>query len=363
MHPIFAQYRRLVAYLIGWIPIAALLAYLLAPSTGIHRDVALLIAAPLCLAYAFVCLSAWYVCLGTPLGQYSLSRVVVRQAVPALVATALWLLAAKVYVIELAGTALFAGLDKQFSPAMPLLVITGILLYMLSATSYYVYLAVQASHEAEARAIVAQVLARDAELKALKAQVNPHFLFNSLNSISALTASDPMKAREMCVLLGDFLRRTLGLGSKAAIPLEEELSLIHSFLAVEKIRFGARLDMRENIDAAALTCDVPPLLLQPLVENAVVHGVANLVEGGWIRLDVAAVDGLVSVTVENQFDPEAPARHRNGVGLANVRQRLEARYGNKARIDVSKDADRFRVALSLPVEISAAQETIRSTGR
>ncbi len=123
---------------------------------------------------------------------------------------------------------------------------------MLSATSYYVFLAVLASREAEERAIVAQVLARDAELRALKAQVNPHFLFNSLNSISALTTSDAPKAREMCILLGDFLRRTLGLGEKLAIPLEEEMSLIHAYVAVEKIRFGARLHMEENIDQDAL---------------------------------------------------------------------------------------------------------------
>ena len=156
----------------------------------------------------------------------------------------------------------------------------------------------------------ASVLARDAELRALKAQVNPHFLFNSLNSISALTSSDPAKAREMCILLGDFLRRTLGLGEKSAIPLEEELSLIRSFLAVEKVRFGARIQMEENIDSDALDVSVPPLLLQPLVENAVVHGIANLVEGGSINLDTHARDGDLSIPVENTFDPDAPPRRK-----------------------------------------------------
>ena len=110
--------------------------------------------------------------------------------------------------------------------------------------------------------------------------MNPHFLFNSFNSISALTSSDPAKAREMCVLLGDFCAVRSGLARKAAIPLEEELSLIRSFLAVEKVRFGARIQMEENIDKDALDVFVPPLLLQPLVENAVVHGISNLVEGG-----------------------------------------------------------------------------------
>jgi hypothetical protein len=356
MHPILAQFRRLATYLIGWIPIAALLSYLLAASTGLNHAGAMALAFPLCFAYAFVCLSAWYVCLGTPLGKHPVSTMAVRQTLASLVATGLWVLAARVLAIELGSLAALRGLDKRFPAAAPIFVGTGILLYLLSATSYYVYLAVLASREAEARVIVAQVLARDAELKALKAQVNPHFLFNSLNSISALTSSDPVKAREMCILLGDFLRRTLGLGAKLAIPLEEELSLIHSFVAVEKIRFGARLTMQENIDPETLKFSVPPLLLQPLVENAVVHGVANLIEGGWIRLSVADSDGTLSVIVENQFDPEAPARHRNGVGLANVRQRLETRYGNRASINVTQQGERFRVALALPAE--PAEKTV-----
>jgi LytS/YehU family sensor histidine kinase len=181
--------------------------------------------------------------------------------------------------------------------------------------------------------------------------VNPHFLFNSLNSISALTSSDAPRAREMCVLLGDFLRRTLGLGEKSAIPLDEELSLVRAFLAVEKIRFGARIQMDESIQQEALQIQIPPLLLQPLVENAVAHGIANLVEGGWIRLDAQCGDGNLSITIENNFDPDAPPRRRGGVGLANVRQRLFTRYGESASFVASADANRFRVAIVMPVDL------------
>lgn len=347
-------------YLVAWTPIAVLLAYLLAASSRLTRTEAFVVAIPLCLAYAFVCLSAYYECRALPVDKTSDVKLVLSHISAGLVGAGIWLLAAKVLVIELAQTVTFQGIDKRFSPAIPVLVGTGILLYLLSATSYYAFIAVTASHEAEARAIVAQVLARDAELKALKAQVNPHFLFNSLNSISALTSSDPAKAREMCILLGDFLRRTLGLGAKTAISLEEELSLIHSFIAVEKIRFGARLDMKENVDKGALGCSVPPLLLQPLVENAVVHGVANLVDTGWIRLDVKDIDGRLAVIVENRFDPEAPSRHRNGVGISNVKQRLETRYGKRASMDVSVTGEQFRVAISMPAEQAEEPVAVRS---
>lgn len=350
MHPILSQLRRLAAYLAAWVPLAGLLAYFLGASGAIHWREAFSLSIPLCLVYAFVCLSAWYSCRVTPLDKSSFSRLLTTHLTAALVAAGLWVLAAKALAIGLSEAAYFPGLDRRLSPEIPLLVGTGVLLYLLSVALYYVILAVEASREAEARAMRANVLARDAELRALKAQVNPHFLFNSLNSISALTGSDPGKAREMCVLLGDFLRRTLGLGEKATIPIEEELSLVHAFLAVKKIRFGERLRMEENVDPAALPMDIPPLLLQPLVENAVAHGVANLVEGGAIRLDVQRRENELSIVLENDFDPEAPPRRRSGVGLANVRQRLQARYGNRAAFGVTAEEGLFRVALTLPAE-------------
>lgn len=350
MHPILGQFRRMVLYLIAWIPLAALLAYLLATTHAIRPREALALAFPLCFVYAFVCLSAWYPCRVTPLERTGLSAFLATHLAGAVIATALWILAGRLLAFELSQFAPFRGLDRSYSAGIPLLVGTGVLFYLLSVAFYYILLGIEASRDAEARVLQASMLAREAELRALKAQVNPHFLFNSLNSISALTSSDPAKAREMCILLGDFLRRTLGLGEKQAIPLEEEMSLIRAFLSVEKIRFGARIRMEENIDEEALHSRVPPLLLQPLVENAVVHGIANLVEGGLIQLYARCANGDLAIVVENSFDPDAPPRRRNGVGLANVRQRLEARYGKRAAFGTDVLGDSFRVTITLPIE-------------
>jgi len=194
------------------------------------------------------------------------------------------------------------------------------------------------------------VLARDAELRALRAQINPHFLFNSLNSISALTSIDGARAREMCLLLADFLRLTLGMGEKTAIPFSEELDLLEKFMAIEKVRFGARLRMDEKIDDNAKRCIIPALLLQPLLENAVSHGIAAMADGGMIRLEASVRDGRLSILVENDRDEEAPSRKRSGVGLKNVRSRLEARYGNEATFRAEADDDKFRVTIALPAE-------------
>ena len=351
MHPIFGQLRRLALYLAAWIPVAALLSYLLSITRRINFTEAATLAAPLCLVYAFVCLAAWYPCRITPLDRTPLDKLVVTHASAAVVRALLWAVAAWILAWLLSSNVSeFRGLHSRLNSELPVLFGAGVFLYLLAVFFFYVLIAVEASKEAEARVLEAGMLAREAELKALKAQVNPHFLFNSLNSISALTTSDPPKAREMCILLGDFLRRTLGLGEKSAIPLEEEVSLIHAFLAVEKIRFGARLRMEVEIAPDALGVAVPPLLLQPLVENAVVHGIANSVEGAWIRMVIRCDDGTLSIVVENQFDPDAPSRRTNGVGLANVRQRLHTRYGNRASFGVTREGDCFRVGITVPAE-------------
>ena len=363
MHPILGHLRQLGLYLLAWIPLTAILLYVLKSSGGLGWMQALAMDLPLCLVYAFMCLSAWYSCRGAPLESSSFSRLTLTHLMGALVISGIWVVIAKGLASALASLDLFHGLDRRFAPDYPLLFASGVMIYLLAVALHYVLLSVEFSREMEKREIQARVLARDSELKALKAQVNPHFLFNSLNSISALTSIDAGRAREMCILLADFLRRTLGLGEKVLIPLREELELVHSFLSVEKVRFGARLTVEETVVPEALACAVPPLLLQPLVENAVAHGISNLTEGGWIRVGVSWGDGSkgdrdgrdgsagdLLIQVENNFDPEMPRRRGHGVGLVNVRQRLATRYGDRARFEVRTEGDRFRVSVRLPAE-------------
>ncbi len=350
MHPFLEQPRRLALYFLAWVPLTALVVYLMTATAGEPLGEAAALAGPLCIFYAMVCLAAWYPCRGTPLEASSFVRLVEVHLGGALVAAGLWILCARGLArgLDLAGY--FQGITNRTPRMTPLLAGAGIILYLFAVNFWYVMLVMESSREAEARTLRARELTREAELRALKAQVNPHFLFNSLNSISALTSSDAGRAREMCVLLGDFLRRTLGLGEKGSIPLEEELSLVRAFLAVEKIRYGTRLDIHEQIHGECPPLSIPPLLLQPLVENAVGHGIANLVEGGWVRVEAQCGDGQLWITVENPYDPEAPGRRRNGVGLANVRRRLEARYGDRASMGVTAEKGLFRVAIRLPAE-------------
>jgi two-component system, LytTR family, sensor histidine kinase AlgZ len=356
MHPLLSR-NRLGLYLMGWIPVAAILIFLTAPGATLSWRESSIVILPLCAFYAFMCLSAWYVAKASPIRQDidtalrgPLVRVAVRNAVAAVVVTLLWMGLAWTWISLLSKSPAFPHLDQRFAPHLRMLFGAGIFLYGLAIARYYVLLSLEASREAEARVMQVKILAREAELKALKAQVNPHFLFNSLNSISALTSADPAKAREMCILLSEFLRMTLGLGEKNVIPLSEELALLHRFLAIEKVRFGARLRVEESIQEESKPLLVPPLVLQPLVENAVVHGIANLPEGGDVRLASQTQDGRLLLIIENTFDPEATTARRNGMGLANVRRRLEGRYAAQAVLRVDTRADRFRVEVSLPAE-------------
>jgi LytS/YehU family sensor histidine kinase len=150
------------------------------------------------------------------------------------------------------------------------------------------------------------------------------------------------------MLLADFLRDTLNVSSRDQIPLAEELALTDRFLGIEQVRFGERLRVERHVDAAAAQCRVPPLLLQPLVENAVTHGIAGLLEGGVIRLDVARQQGRLSIAIENPRDADTPPPSRRGVGLDNVRQRLTVMFGGDARLETQADPGRFRVELALP---------------
>jgi len=298
----------------------------------------------------FIPLAAGYICRFTPLDKSVLWRAVLTHIMAAQVLGFLWTLLASPFARAMSYIPQFSGLDKQFAPDLWIVYVTGSLVYLMSIAFHYVVIAQEAARAVEVRAVETSMLAREAELRALRAQINPHFLFNSLNSISALTSIDAARAREMCLLLADFLRLTLGMGEKNVIPFSDELDLLEKFMAIEKVRFGERLRMEENVQEEAKRCYIPALLLQPLLENAVSHGIASMADGGCIRLQAQVQDGRLGIMVENDRDDEAPARRKNGVGLKNVRSRLEARYGKDATLRVEPSEDRFRVSVTLPAE-------------
>jgi len=348
MHPLLATLRRLVIYLLAWIPIIVLLCLVVHGATALSWPDSLATVGPAALIYAFTCLSPWYICRARPLTHSTLSDLLLTFTVAA--AGAGLILSGAVY-----GTAVM--LEKSPPPVGPLFGM-GLLLYLLSVAFHYAGIAAEASRQAERRAAESRTLAREAELQALRMQLNPHFLFNSLHSIGALATMDGVRARDMCVRLGDFLRTSLRLGSRESISLGEELQLARNYLDVERVRFGDRLRVTEDIEPGCDQCAAPALLLQPLVENAVKHGIAGLIDGGEIRLAARRGDGAVVIELENAFDPESEPIRGSGVGLAHVRRRLEVRYGSDASVDAGPSDGVYKVVLRFPCESPIASNSL-----
>jgi len=301
-------------------------------------------------------LSAWcavFSCQTAPLAKTPTWRLALTHLTAAVLLTLLWMQLTLFLARVMNSVAGWEGTASYVTFRAGLIFGAGIFYYLLGVAINYALIAQKESQKAQALAVESSMRAREAELSALKAQINPHFLYNSLNSISALTSIDPARAREMCVSLADFMRLTLGMGEKGMIPLREELGLLEKYCAIEKVRFGERLALKEEVEESAKKCLLPPLLLQPLFENAVVHGIAQMPEGGWIRLKAERNGERLSLTVENSWDPEAGSSRRNGVGLKNVQRRLEARYGDAAQLQASAEENVFRVSMQFPAEEEA----------
>ena len=351
MHPVLARSGRLVPYLSGSVPFAVVLAALLQASGGFGWGRAAALALPMTLLFAFLSLSAFYPCRAMPLGRARWTAIAATHATAAVLVAAVWVLLGAVAARLLASLPAFEGLAARYDAQVPLLVAVGVLFYLVSASLHYVLLAFEGARARERQESARALTAREAELQALKARIQPHILYNSLNAVGGLIGRDPAGARRMCVELGEFLRASLAAGERAAIPVGEEVSLVRHYLDVERIRFGPRLAVEEDLDAEGSDCLVPPLLLQPLVENAVVHGISTLVGGGVVRLEARRAGNRLRIVIENPFDPDAPARPRGGMGLKIVRDRLDALYGPDAIFAAKRLEGRHLAILSLPARV------------
>jgi len=222
------------------------------------------------------------------------------------------------------------------------------------------YLSLQ---RAQLRLAQALAHARDAELRALRLQVNPHFLFNSLNAISALVGSgSEREARRMLARVSDFLRATLAHDGRHEHALAEELALLEAYLDIEKARLGDRLKLGMKAGPDVLDAAVPYLVLQPLVENAIRHGVAPLTVPGGIDIRVERTGAQLTIEVSNDGrQPESGAANHAGIGLANVAERLRHLYGEDQRLEAGWGGDgRFHVRLALPLRpVAGAASSVR----
>lgn len=193
-----------------------------------------------------------------------------------------------------------------------------------------------------------QQLAKEAEMYYLRQQLQPHFLFNSLNSINALIASKPEEAREMVLNLAEFLRGTIKKDGNKWISISDELEQLELFLSIEKVRFGDRLQVNINTDKEAETLRIPQLMIQPLLENAIKHSLYGMRGGVMIHLEINSDDRYLVVRLSNPFDAKAGQPKGSGFGLEAVKRRLYLMFGRNDLIQIINQDKDFIVILRIP---------------
>jgi signal transduction histidine kinase len=208
--------------------------------------------------------------------------------------------------------------------------------------------------EREAQTAILTAQLAQAQLQALKMQIHPHFLFNTLNSIAALLHKDVEAADRMIAKLGDFLRLTLKRSDAQIVDFEQELEFLKCYLDIEHIRFQDRLTVEMDIDPHALTAMIPNLILQPIVENAVRHGVARQTDPGHISIRARRQGARLIMSVEDNGPGLKPSSNGSGIGLSNTRARLEQFYGSDFSFQIANSAGRgATVTLDVPAFVKS----------
>lgn len=240
-------------------------------------------------------------------------------------------------------------------------VVNGSILFLLWSLIYFGVHIFWSHRQAEVDKWKLEAQAETARLKALKLQLNPHFFFNSLNSVRALIAEDPERAQRMVTRLARLLRSTLQVDDVKTVPLEEELSTVRTYLELETVRFEDRLQYCIEADENALDCPVPFLLVQTLVENGIKHGIAQCQGGGTITIRAEVRDDALRIRVTN---PGTLRTEEGGTGLANARERLELLFGTEASLELENaDADTVRATALLPTQRRAERPSAEAASR
>jgi len=202
--------------------------------------------------------------------------------------------------------------------------------------SYTVYYYVEQTRNAEIEKILLKTSIRETEAKVLRSQLNPHFVFNALNSIRALVYENPDKAQHSITQLSNLLRNSLLADRRKTVELREEIKTVEDYLALEKVRYEDRLRSHIDLDGRTLFWQVPPMMLQTLVENAIKHGVSKAVDGGFVSVESAVVADKLHITIRNTGEL-GDRNASDGFGLENTSQRLQLLYGSDARFHIEQE--------------------------
>jgi two-component system, LytTR family, sensor kinase len=253
-------------------------------------------------------------------------------------------------------TLLLGGLDRLETGQMKFDLVRNISSYTFVfftwSVIYFLVHFIENYKKAEIENLRWAAVIHETELNKLKSQLNPHFMFNAMNSIRALVGENPQRAKEAVTQLANLLRNTLQMGRHKLIPFGQELDIVRDYLAIESVRLEERLDVAWKIAPGCESIEVPPMMIQTLVENGIKHGIARLPEGGKLSVQAARQNGGLSITIRNSGQYDETKLPESGFGMRNTKERLELLYAGRAAFSIANESpDTVITQLFIPPQL------------
>jgi len=347
-HPFTRSPRQFLIMGLLWSPLCFWVIFIHKNLAGVPWITSIILVTPPLILYFFISLSLWYLCKAIELDRRNLLKSMVIHFLSMMVINAIWMLISLVYSNILDLLINSDTWNKLFTGSIPIFLGAGVSIYFITVLVYYLVVANETIRFNEQEILNQKLFASQAELNALKTTIHPHFLFNSLNMIGPLLRISPERAQAFVGRFSEFLVYSLRYGKKQQVTVQDEVDHISNYLAIEEERLGDRLKVDFHVNENVLPEPVLPLILLPLVENAIKHGIGQRLEGGTLSISVTREREYLFIDIANPY--ESPSRSLKGekMGLDSLKKRLNAYYGHLALVTVRKDNNMFRVGLRLP---------------
>ncbi len=343
LHPFIENKNYLKGYAVTWSIIAMVQVLLFVYKFNFDITNALIDSATFNLLFAIMGASIWFVGAYADYEKQSTQSIVLKQLISGIFFVVIWVNISNWIIVKIVSDATYLNSDFTFWRY----VLGGFYYVILSIVFYLILYSENMKYELEQKSRY-EKNAINAELKALKSQVNPHFLFNSLNSISYLTVSDGFKAQEMLVKLSDYIRYSLRKEENQFTTLKDELENLHSYLEIEKVRFEDKIKYSETVEAELENLKVPHLILQPLLENAIKYGVYESDVEVPIKLTIDTFDKYIRIKMDNYFQDSSVIHKGEGIGLSNISERLKLLYNTFDLLKTKAENNNFEVTILIP---------------
>ena len=346
-NPILKSLTNFNYYLLFWAILAIIFILLIYIGTDIGLNAAVADGVIYNLLLSGLGLTLWYPARYIPIEKNRPAKIFTSHVIGAVTMTTLWMLSGYFLMINVFG--FVQNYPAFLYSTLAWRILIGLLFYSLFISFYYMIIYYAGFQERTIKENELKSLVTEAELRSLKFQINPHFIFNSLNSMSALTDIDPGRAKQMIIKLAEFLRFILKTNELDKNSLNEELKNIRLYLDIERVRFEDKFDYVEEIEEGCNNIEIPSMILQPLFENAIKHAVYETLDIVTLKLRCGLNDGFLKIILENNFDATAPAKKGAGIGLKNISERLKLIYHQDNLLNITNKDDIFSVTLFIPI--------------